>query len=163
MTYLATPVTSFTMFGLVALKQELPSYNLKKGCIGTILEIFDEESDNPAYEVDFIDEEGQTLAMVTLTPDQLWSLTTDHCKLIDTVTQDLKAIYTELDQAYPDNPALVGSQALDRIKTDPTLQQHILRVIHETEPDLGLAAIEAALDHPAARDIMAGIKGFLQA
>ncbi|MGA1284419.1 MAG: hypothetical protein ACO34J_10220 [Prochlorothrix sp.] len=73
--------------------------------------------------------------------------------------QDLNAIYAELDQTYPGNPTMVGIKTLERIETNPSLKQRIVNAGKE----VGVAAIEAALDHPAVTITMAGIKGFIEA
>ena len=160
MTYLTTSTPAFTLFELVVLKQDLPNYNLKRGLIGTILEIFDENSLNPAYEVDFIDEEGQTLAMVALTQDQLWPITSAQYEFINTVIQEIREIYAKLDQIYPDDPTLVATETLDRIKRDPSLKQ---RIIKAREDEVNHAVLIAALlDHPAATIIDFGRSSPLQ-
>jgi hypothetical protein len=149
---------AFKLFGLVILKEDQPDHQLKRGAIGTIVEVFNHE----AYEVDFIDSEGQTLALVTLTPQQLWPLTSAQCASIDAITQTLTAIHRELDPVYPDDPHQIARAALDRFHTEPHLKQQIRQVLQETGADLGLAAIEAALDHPAVTITMAGLKGFVE-
>ena len=46
----------------VVLKRDLPEYGLKKGDLGAIVEIYDEEN----VEVEFIKASGKPLAIVTL-------------------------------------------------------------------------------------------------
>jgi hypothetical protein len=53
---------------VVALTDSLPDQGLDAGAVGTIVHIF--HKPNIAYEVEFIDDDGATIAMATLTPDQ---------------------------------------------------------------------------------------------
>ena len=139
------------LLDLVVLKEDLPDRGLRRGNIGTIVEIFDDQ----AYEVEFIDEEGQTLALFALRDDQILPLSTQQYDLIE----DLQAIFAELDQTYPENPTLAGIKTLERIENTPSLKQTIIN----TGKESGIEAIEAALDHPAVTITMAGIKGFIEA
>ncbi|WP_353259205.1 DUF4926 domain-containing protein [Prochlorothrix hollandica] len=158
MTYTTTLATTLQLFDLVVLNQDFPIDHLRRGEIGTVVEVFDQNSDRPAYEVEFIDDEGQPLALVTLTLDQLLPLTPTQYHRIQRIIQDLKALYAELDHTYPGNPTMVGIKTLERIETNPSLKQRITKAGKEA----GLAAIEAALDHPAVTITMAGIKGFVE-
>jgi Domain of unknown function (DUF4926) len=54
---------------VVTLAVDLPEEGLQAGDIGTVVYLF--ESPAPAYEVEFVDDDGSTRAMVTLTADQL--------------------------------------------------------------------------------------------
>lgn len=54
---------------LVALTVDLPEHGLGRGNIGTIVEVFDEP--RRAYEVEFVDEDGYTIALVALGPGQI--------------------------------------------------------------------------------------------
>lgn len=54
---------------VVELAADLPEEGLTAGSVGTIVYIFHEP--NLAYEVEFADDQGRTLAMVALTPEQL--------------------------------------------------------------------------------------------
>ena len=53
----------------VKLKVDLPDENLKRGMVGAIVEIFDKPQ--LAYEIEFTDSEGRTIAEITLLPDQV--------------------------------------------------------------------------------------------
>ncbi|MDX2138662.1 MAG: DUF4926 domain-containing protein [Chloroflexota bacterium] len=55
---------------VVALLEDVPAENLKRGQVGTIVEVW--ESD--IYEVEFSDTRGVTYAMVSLHADQLMTL-----------------------------------------------------------------------------------------
>ena len=61
----------YSLLEVVQLQQDFPSFNLQKGDIGTIVEVFS----NPyeAYEVEFCDNKGKTIALLTLKPEQLMS------------------------------------------------------------------------------------------
>jgi hypothetical protein len=53
----------------VALVSDLPAEGLSAGRTGTIVYVFDRP--RPAYEVEFVAEDGRTIAMVTLLPEQV--------------------------------------------------------------------------------------------
>lgn len=57
------------LFDLAALTETLPEHGLERGDVGTIVEVFDEP--RRAYEVEFVDDDGYTIALVALRPDQL--------------------------------------------------------------------------------------------
>lgn len=62
------------LFDGVELLVDLPEENLKAGTVGAIVEDF-----GSAYEVEFSNSDGETLALCTLTPNQLrvvWSAET---------------------------------------------------------------------------------------
>jgi len=54
---------------VVELAVDLPDEGLAAGSVGTVIHVFDKP--DLAYEVEFTDENGKTLAMVPLTPQQL--------------------------------------------------------------------------------------------
>lgn len=58
------------MLDVVALNQDLPDQNLVAGQVGTVVEMLEPD----VFEVEFIDEQGQTYALVTLKSNQLISL-----------------------------------------------------------------------------------------
>ncbi len=53
----------------VVLKQDLPRNGLKKGTVGAIVHIFTRP--RLAYEVEFCDELGRTVAQLPVAPDQI--------------------------------------------------------------------------------------------
>lgn len=63
----------YSLLEVVKLQQVLPGSNLQKGDIGTIVEVYS----NPyeAYEVEFCDTKGKTIALLTLKPEQLMPIT----------------------------------------------------------------------------------------
>jgi hypothetical protein len=54
----------------IALVEDIPSRKLKRGEVGTVVEILAPE----VYEVEFCDDEGQTYAELALRADQIISL-----------------------------------------------------------------------------------------
>jgi hypothetical protein len=59
---------TYSLFDVIKLTVNLPEYNLSIGMVGAIIDIYE----NPflAYEVEFCDENGHTLAQLALTSDQ---------------------------------------------------------------------------------------------
>ncbi|HHZ19813.1 MAG TPA: DUF4926 domain-containing protein [Firmicutes bacterium] len=59
----------FNEFDTVMLLRDYPADGLKKGDIGAILMVYTEP--NEAYEVEFVDNDGTTKAVITLLPDEV--------------------------------------------------------------------------------------------
>ena len=59
------------LFDSVALTDDLPEYNLRRGQVGTVVEIL---ADGKAFEVEFSDRDGRTYESVGLRPDQIMVL-----------------------------------------------------------------------------------------
>jgi hypothetical protein len=57
------------LYDVVELTADRPEDGLVAGSVGTVVHIF--QKPNLAYEVEFADGNGKTIAMVALTPDQL--------------------------------------------------------------------------------------------
>ena len=55
------------LLDLVALKIDLPEFRLKSGDIGTVVEVYPAE----AVEVEFLDKEGDTVALLTVSDKDL--------------------------------------------------------------------------------------------
>jgi uncharacterized protein DUF4926 len=53
---------------VVTLTTALPDQSLEAGAIGTVVHVF--QTPNTAFEVEFVDDDGMTTAMATLTRDQ---------------------------------------------------------------------------------------------
>jgi len=53
----------FSELDIVTLNHDLIEHNLKKGAVGTILQVYEK---GKAYEVEFVNNKGETLAIVTL-------------------------------------------------------------------------------------------------
>lgn len=60
---------NFKLFDFVRLKRDIPLRNLRRGMAGTIIEVFDKP--NRAYEVEFSDDNGVTIAQLALQPDEI--------------------------------------------------------------------------------------------
>ncbi len=74
------------LFDGVALMDDLPEYNLRRGQVGTVAEIL---ADGKAFEVEFSDRDGRTYESVGLRPDQIMLLHYEPIKVqpISTVDQ----------------------------------------------------------------------------
>jgi hypothetical protein len=58
-------------YDVVRLRTPISSKNLSTRNKGTILIVYDEPGLPKAYEIEFLDEEGQTIAILTLTEDEV--------------------------------------------------------------------------------------------
>lgn len=67
---------SLKLLDVVALLEDLPDYRLRRGQVGTVVEILTPD----VNEVEFVDEAGQTYAQVPLRAEQLLGL---HYHLIE--------------------------------------------------------------------------------
>jgi Domain of unknown function (DUF4926) len=56
---------------VVALTVDFPEVNLRRGQVGTVVELLD---DGKAFEVEFCDRNGRTHALLALRPDQVMLL-----------------------------------------------------------------------------------------
>ncbi|MDH5718374.1 MAG: DUF4926 domain-containing protein [Spirochaetia bacterium] len=63
-------MNDFKLFDVVALTESLPQEKLKKGHVGTIVEVLNSNT----FEVEFSDNEGKTFAVTTITSDKLLQL-----------------------------------------------------------------------------------------
>jgi len=61
----------FQEYDVVRLKKPKSSLNITVSDKGTILMVFDEPNLPRAYEVEFVDEEGHTIALVTVSDDEI--------------------------------------------------------------------------------------------
>jgi hypothetical protein len=59
------------LLDVVALTVDLPEYNLRRGQVGTVVELL---AGGTAFEVEFCDREGRTYESVGLRPDQIMVL-----------------------------------------------------------------------------------------
>jgi hypothetical protein len=57
------------LYDVVELVTDLPAEGLTAGSVGTVVHVFDRPE--PAYEIEFADDDGRTLATVALTSDKL--------------------------------------------------------------------------------------------
>ncbi len=60
---------TFKLFDRIRLKENIPNEIVKKGMLGTIIEVF--ETPRKAFEVEFVDDGGRTRAQLTLEPHQI--------------------------------------------------------------------------------------------
>lgn len=60
---------SYSQFDVVTLAVDLPDENLRRGMKGVVIDVYHQPDE--AYEVEFCDDEGKTLALLALTPEQL--------------------------------------------------------------------------------------------
>jgi hypothetical protein len=58
------------LYDVVALLDDLPQHGLKRGQVGTVVEVWE----NNVYEIEFADTHGIPYAMVALTSEQLMTL-----------------------------------------------------------------------------------------
>jgi hypothetical protein len=58
-------------YDVVRLKKSIPSINLSNQNKGTILIVYEELGLPLAYEIESLDEKGQTIAILTLTEDEV--------------------------------------------------------------------------------------------
>lgn len=61
--------SSFRLLDPVILAGDRPADGLREGQRGTVVEVFDRP--HAAYEVEFTDEDGYTVAVITATPQEL--------------------------------------------------------------------------------------------
>ena len=66
----------FAEYAVVKLKRDLPAYNLKAGTLGATVMVHHDSP--PAYEVELVDAEGDTLEVLTLTDDDLVAVPADE-------------------------------------------------------------------------------------
>jgi len=59
----------YNPYEIIKLRKDIPAFNLLSGAVGTILLVLQE--DPAAYEVEFCDSEGGTIALLTLTDKDL--------------------------------------------------------------------------------------------
>jgi hypothetical protein len=64
------------LLDVVALLKDLPRYRLRRGQVGTIVEAYK----SGRYEVEFVDNDGQTIALATLPKNALLPLSYDRSR-----------------------------------------------------------------------------------
>lgn len=60
---------SYSQFDVVTLAVDLLDGNLRRGMKGVVIDVYHQPDE--AYEVEFCDDEGKTLALLALTSEQL--------------------------------------------------------------------------------------------
>jgi hypothetical protein len=68
----------FKLFDIVALTDDLPEHNLRRGQVGTIVEIL---ANGNAFEIEFSDRDGRTFESVGLEPAQIMLLHYEPAKI----------------------------------------------------------------------------------
>lgn len=68
----------FKLFDVVALTVDLPEHNLRRGQVGTIVEIL---ANGKAFEVEFSDRNGRTFESIGLIPEQIMLLHYEPVKI----------------------------------------------------------------------------------
>lgn len=63
------PIMLFSLFDVVSLVEDIPEEELKSGMIGVVIDIYTDPS--PAYEVEFCDDGGKTIAQLALPCEML--------------------------------------------------------------------------------------------
>ena len=63
--------SAIKLFDVVALTVDLPEYHLRRGQVGTVVDVL---SGGTAFEVEFSDRDGRTYESLGLRPDQLMVL-----------------------------------------------------------------------------------------
>ncbi|MCY7375587.1 MAG: DUF4926 domain-containing protein [Pyrinomonadaceae bacterium] len=66
------------LFDVVALTADLPEESLGQGQVGAIVEVY---NDGEAFEVEFVDKNGQTYGLLTLRPEQIMLLHYEPVKI----------------------------------------------------------------------------------
>lgn len=64
-------MSEIKLFNSVALLEDLPKENLLRGQLGAVVEVY---NDGEAFEVEFVDSDGNTYGLLTLRPNQIMLL-----------------------------------------------------------------------------------------
>ena len=83
------------LFDIVELLLDLPDYQLQAGVQGSIVECYD----NDAYEVEFSDSDGETLALCTLSPKQFIIVWQAETKSWISLSEQITDVVKNLDAA----------------------------------------------------------------
>lgn len=67
------------LFDSVALLEDLPEENLRRGQIGAVVEVY---NNGEAFEVEFVDLDGRTYGLLTLWPEQFIVLSRESSEKI---------------------------------------------------------------------------------
>ncbi|MCI0694686.1 DUF4926 domain-containing protein [candidate division KSB1 bacterium] len=82
------------LFDVVELQSDLPELGLERGAQGTVVECYPDGE----YEIEFVDEDGQTLALCALPLDKISVVYQANTKQKRQVLQQLVSIMSELDE-----------------------------------------------------------------
>jgi internalin A len=76
--------------------------------------------------------------------------------------KDIKALINQLETDYntdtQSGKMALSTKVLERIETNPKLKSRVIKALTEA----GATAVEEALDHPVAKVLVAGAKGFIE-
>ncbi len=81
------------LFDMVELQEDLPEFDWKRGAQGTIVECYS----GGEYEVEFVDEEGQTLALCALPPEKITALSFAASHQKKQIMRQLFSVVNEFD------------------------------------------------------------------
>lgn len=62
---------NFKLLDVVALTEDIPEHHLRRGQVGTVVEVFE---DGKAFEIEFSDENGRTYESIGIEPSKLMVL-----------------------------------------------------------------------------------------
>ena len=62
---------TFILFDVIALTEDIPAHHLRRGQVGTIVEVFDS---GKAFEVEFSDQTGRTYESIGIEPSKMMVL-----------------------------------------------------------------------------------------
>jgi hypothetical protein len=60
-------MNKLSLFDIVELREDLPQFDLKRGAQGTVVECYSDGE----FEVEFVDEDGETIALCALPPEKI--------------------------------------------------------------------------------------------
>ena len=77
------------------------------------------------------------------------------------IAQDIRVLIAQYSQSSDPSTAsgkmMITSKVMETIETNPTLKHRVISSLKEA----GSAALESAIDHPIAKVLIAGVKGFI--
>jgi hypothetical protein len=82
------------LFDVVELQDDLPEFSLNRGAQGTVVECYPDGE----YEVEFVDDDGQTLALCALPLEKISLIYQAQTKQKRRVLQQLFSIINDLDE-----------------------------------------------------------------
>lgn len=82
------------LFDVVELKTDLPEFNLSRGAQGTVVECYPDGE----YEVEFVDDDGQMLALCALPPEKISLVYQARSNQKKQILRQLLAVVNSLDQ-----------------------------------------------------------------
>ncbi len=83
-----------SLFDIVELREDLPEFDLKRGAQGTVVECYSDGE----FEVEFVDEDGDTLALCALSPEKIVALSSGIAQPKKLILRQLFSIVNEFDE-----------------------------------------------------------------